>query len=169
MDRAGTLGEGLRLELQAIGDPHGDPIGQHVHASHPQGLSRHGWQYMLGAIPREHNSGMLELLLEATRKIHYPDKPCRFHSMFACETIEMARRFGEIAKMPNSPIFEIHANSETAAHRGDMKLLAANHTIVSIDYRIHQYWRGLTIEDSGHVPLWECVVPLPATVGERVL
>lgn len=166
VDRAGTLIEGMVLELVRHADVEPDFLQAHVDNLYPSGLSAHGEQYLLRSDSRANlASPIIELLFENVRKAHFPDRPSRFQSIFACCSIEEARQFRSSYGEINSPIWEIY--TEGPVFKGNMRLLDNNQTSLICSYLAHEYWSGHDgpAELSG---LTEVVLELPVTVGARV-
>lgn len=170
VDRRGVYVEGESIALASNADHQGNEIVAHISAMYPAGFSLHGAQFFrdpwLNPTPQDYQSGVLELLLEAIRKAHYPTKPCRYQSMFACDSAEAAVQFRAQHGKPANPIHELHPQAEV--HRGDMAIYTLTGTFASIDHRLHLYWQGKTLEVPGHQTNWEFVLPLPVRVGEKV-
>ncbi|MGF6348132.1 hypothetical protein [Variovorax sp. W2I14] len=170
VDRRGVYVAGESISLAANTDNDGDEIRTHINKKYPSGFSRHGAQYFRDAwlerTPLETQSGILELLLECTRIAYYPAKPCRYQSMFACDSIEAALKFRTERGKPEDPIHELSPQAEP--HRGDMSIYTLGGTFASIDCRLHLYWQGKTLNIPGHLTQWEYVLPLPVVVGSRV-
>jgi len=166
VDRAGTLIEGMVLELVRHADVEPDFLQAHVDNLYPSGLSAHGEQYLLRNDSRGNlASPIIELLFENVRKAHFPDRPSRFQSIFACCSIEEARQFRSSYGEINSPIWEVY--TEGPVFKGNMRLLDNNQTSLICSYLAHEYWSGHDgpAELSG---LTEVVLELPVTVGARV-
>lgn len=166
VDRAGTLMEGMVLELVRHPDVKPDFLQKHVDNLYPSGLSAHGEQYLLRKDSRGNiASPIIELLFENVRKAHFPDRPSRFQSIFACCSIDEARQFRSSYGEINSPIWEIY--TEGPVFKGNMRLLDNNQTTLVCSYLAHEYWSGHhgPAELSG---LTEVVLELPVTVGARV-
>lgn len=171
IDRRGAYVEGERLNLLPGRDPDDNAVHAHINRMYPGGFSRHGVQYYRDPPAPDptganHNSGLLELLLEATRAAYYPEKPSRFQSVFAWETVDAALKFKALYAQAEHPIFELAPQARV--HRGDMAIYALNQTIACIDHRLHLYWQGKTLEFPGHQPVWEAVLELPVFVGKTV-
>nr|WP_145545162.1 hypothetical protein [Variovorax boronicumulans] len=171
VDRRGAYAEGAELTLQLPLDAQGNLIVEHINTMYPNGFSRHGMQWFRDPGPTERKpddttSGVLELLLEAVRKAHYPDRPCRYQSVVAWNDEEAAHRFRAAHGKPDHPIHELHPLA--GCHRGDMSLLVIGDSFAAIDHRMHLYWQGETLSHAGHVTTWEHLLPLPVRVGRRV-
>ncbi|MFG4070792.1 DUF2441 domain-containing protein, partial [Escherichia coli] len=82
----------------------------------------------------------------------------------ACETLEGAIAFRSQYRNPHSPIYEVEAD-EDLIHRGDMALLNNANSCLVYTYQIEHYWAGTTFSQQ---PFWEILIPLPATIGNRV-
>lgn len=171
VDRRGFLSEGARIILEPNGPAGDNEIIQHIGAMFPEGFSRHGMQYFRDGLPpnitqQDYRSGVVELLLEGTRRAHYPEKPSRYQSLFAFESLDAARSFRAAMGMPPNPIFSLHAGGRV--HRGDMALYSLTDSWAAIDHRLHLYWQGKTLTQPGYTPKWECLLELPIVVGEKV-
>lgn len=172
LDRQRTLNSGMKIELA---DPYCPIVSLQTHASSlfSDGVSRHAnnlfFNYHINLVSSEERFGaMIEILLEERRKSHFPEKPSRFQSLFACESVKEAAWFRGFSQFPlDTPIFQV--NSSSNYHRGDMNLLNMNCTPVEISQRLDLYWRGETTKiHEGYQPFWEVLVPLPVTIGERI-
>lgn len=131
----------------------------------PRGVSHHGDGYFLSAaaIAGEINYS-IDWGLEFYRRAMRPNTPSRYECIFACETLNGAIAFRTQFRPPNSPIYEVDAD-ETLVHRGDMSLLNNLQTCLVYTYHIKHYWSGTTFRQQ---PFWEILIPLPATIGNRV-
>lgn len=183
VDRRKVYVEGQLIVPEPGNEPNDNRIVAHINTMYPQGFSRHGVRYFRDALPdrpfvdkpdymafacsEDYLSGIIELLLEATRKAHYPDKPCRYQSMFACASIEEAIEFRNTNGTQEDPIHALHPQAKV--HRGDMSIYSVHGTFASIDHRLHLYWQGETLDLPNYAPKWEYVLELPVLVGTRVL
>lgn len=176
VDRRGVYAEGKRIMLEPNPDPGGNDIHAHINRMYPDGFSLHGAAHYRNVPPpartaeeaqRAYTSALLDYMLEACRKGHFPEKPSRYQSMFACESIEDAVRFRASHGKESDPIFELAP--EAVVHRGDMALYTMAPTMAGLDHRLHLYWQGETLEISGHPTQWEHVLALPVSVGRRVV
>ncbi|GAA5785672.1 hypothetical protein YWS52_19940 [Chitiniphilus shinanonensis] len=170
VDRSGGLAKDKQIFLEPNPDPNGNQVMVHINDMYPAGFSRHGMLYfreprLISPSP-EHQSGILELLLEATRKAYYPDKPCRYQSVFAWDSIEAADRFRTQYGKATDPIYELHPQAEV--HRGDMALYALKDTFACVDHRLHLYWQEKTLNVQGYTAQWEYVLMLPVLVGSEI-
>lgn len=170
VDRRGIYIAGEAISLAVNAGHGGNEIKAHINQMYPEGFSRHGVQYFrdpwLERTPSDLQSGILELLLEGTRKAYYPEKACRYQSVFATDSIESAINFRTSHGKPEDSIHELHPQAEP--HRGDMAIYSLNGTFASMDHRFHLYWQGKTLDILGHQPQWEYVLPLPVMIGDRV-
>lgn len=173
VDRRGAYAEGLSIALQPNQNSQGNEIHEHIHDMYPAGFSRHGAQYFRDVWPGVElhdlnwNSGILELLLEGVRRAHYPDRPCRYQSLFACDSLDSALGFRGASGNATNGIYELQPKD--GVHRGDMTIYSLGGSFASIDHRLHLYWQGETFRGlAGYSPRWEYVLPLPVTVGRRV-
>jgi hypothetical protein len=99
------------------------------------------------------NMAALGLFFEYVRRACFVDKPSRFTSFFAWETVEQAKAFRGDNHMP---IWEVECESY---FRADMSLLNLGDSILMLSYKVHRYWAGLS--NINAVPCWEILLPLP--------
>jgi hypothetical protein len=134
------------------------------------GVSRHGKIYSLDPTAKIINThaAQIEIIFELYRRAHHPNKPSRYLSMFGCESArEVAYFRGQTQCGIDVNIYEIH--SDENFHRGDMNLLNSNCSAIEIEYRSELYWSGETeVIFEGYKPFWEIIIPLPATVGDKI-
>ncbi|HDE1025495.1 TPA: hypothetical protein PCA81_003572 [Klebsiella variicola] len=172
LDRLGTLSPGICIDFLDTYCPFPE-LQDHVTNHFWPQVSRHGNNYFFNFninlnSSNEKTSVFIEMLLEERRQASYPDKPSRLRSLFACESIREAAWFRGSCKVPlNTPIFEVHPSNH--CHRADMKLLNVNCTPPELSHRLDLYWQGETKQlHDGYEPFGEVLVPLPATIGQRV-
>lgn len=166
LDRRGVLRENETFQLNHIptANPHQNPI-------YEAGLSNHGVVYHSEfGIHNQANiaSGVIEYSLELVRQLHFPQKPSRLQSMFACEELDHAKHFRGLTQSKiSTPIFEVTTENY---HRGDMNIYNAGCSMAEFHHRIMAYWQGETFSLSpDYVPFWEIVIPLPVTIGRQVV
>lgn len=173
LDRLRTLTSGMKIELT---EPHCPivPLQAHTSSLFSDGVSRHAnnlfFNYHINLVSSDERFGaIIEILLEERRKSHFPEKPSRFQSIFACESVKEAAWFRGFSKFPlDTPIFQV--NSSSNYHRGDMNLLNLNCSPVEISQRLELYWKGETTQIyAGYQPFWEVLIPLPVIIGERII
>ncbi len=172
LDRCQSLKPGMQLILTPPECPI-IPLQSHANIIFNNGASKHAENYFLNLSINltnsdEKYSAIIEILLEERRKSNFPDKPSRFQSLFACESIKDAAWFRGYSRSPiNTPIFEIHSTANS--HRGDMNLLNMNCPPLELSRRLNLYWCGETdILWDGYSPFWEILIQLPATVGNII-
>ncbi|HEY3984972.1 DUF2441 domain-containing protein [Cedecea sp.] len=171
VDRHRAFFEGMKIELTYPYYPI-VTLQSHARSRLSGGVSRHANNYFFNyninlTGSEERFDAMIEMLLEERRKSNFREKPSRFQALFACESINEAVRFRDYSRLPpGTPIFEV--NSTPHYHRGDMNLLNMNCTPVELSHRLDLYWQGETKPISkGYQPLWEVLIPLPVTIGEK--
>lgn len=122
----------------------------------------------LHAAMRQSRSEMLDLLLERTREAHFPDRPSRYKSVFAVETLDEALAFRASHGKPEHPVYELEPLGKT--HRGDMSVYtyATPSSVAMLDYLMHLYWRGETLTAANYKTQWEHVLELPVAVVKKV-
>jgi hypothetical protein len=178
LDRANSLQENAILDLKNTDSslPYWTTEGlfseadlhEHLQTIFPEGLSMHGWKYAKerhthGTRPNfSHNvSCLAEMNFEYVRKGFFADKPSRFQSMFACESIEEAKIFKEKFGNVDNKIYEIEGRESL---RVDMSLILLGTQNVTGSFLAHKYWRG----EAGTNPFWEHIVKLPVQVLREV-
>jgi hypothetical protein len=140
VDRSNSLTSGLVMGLINYRDVEPDELQKHVDILYPKGLSSHGERYLL-----KNNSSAniadpnIEILFEYVRRAQFPEKPSRFQSIFAFQTIREASIFRSIYASTNSPIWEVMAMKSFMA---DMRLLTTNCSILVYSYYATLYWSG---------------------------
>lgn len=150
---------------------------------YPDGLSKHGHNYLYnpGPLIGDANGESLALLIglvfELVRRSHFPDKPSRYQSLFACQQISEVKAFREkLADERNedeirtTAIYEVI--TDETVHRGDMRLLSDDCPVLELYRQAHLYWSGEPApvkegEEEG-TPFWELLIPLPVFVGRRI-
>ena len=166
VDRDCSLKEGMVLELCRYTDVSPTELQLHVDRLFPDGLSLHGKRYLLSSDSRGTiASPMIELLFENVRRAHFPDKPSRFQSFFACFSLEEARQFQAAYGNADSPIWEIYTDGHYC--KGNMRLLNSDQTILICSYLAHEYWSG-SEGPAVLSGLTEVLLKLPVTVGVQV-
>lgn len=132
----------------------------------PHGVAPQGEKYLLNVDAKMSTADIaIDWCLEFYRRSCYPDKPCRFTSLFACDSIAQAKQFKAQYGLPEHKIFCLPNINLTRCHRGDMAMLHIDTTALEFTYLIDNYWQGQPGDD---VPFWEYVVPLPVTIGEEI-
>lgn len=170
VDRAGTLQAGHQIALVRYADIKPPELQQHVDKIFHDGLSIHGEHYFLkNDIDARATSAYNELTFEWIRRGAFPDRPSRFASFFATETIDDARKFRALFSKDATgnpipaAIWEVKGKG---GFRADMALISGQQaTILPMSYLAHTYWSGTTPNPE---PFWEVVLPLPIWVVRRI-
>ncbi len=169
LDRLRSFRTGMQINLENAEFPI-IPMQDFIQQRFNTGVSRHGKIFALDAGTRVFNnaSSQCEIIFELYRRAHYPDKPSRFLSMFGCETVRETAYFrGQTQCGIDIDIFEVY--SEIGYHRADMKLLNSNCPPIEMEFRADLYWSGRTeVMHDDYKPFWEILIPLPATIGEKI-
>ncbi|ECG4947686.1 DUF2441 domain-containing protein [Salmonella enterica subsp. enterica serovar Llandoff] len=147
----------------------------------PAGLSRHGYNYLYNPGPMMNSSDGVSrslgtgLIFELVRRSHFPEKPSRYQSLFACQYIDEVKQFrnqradedGDDEKKA-APIYEVITSLDV--HRGDMNLLDTECPVLELYRRAYLYWSGESFPlYEGYEPFWEILIPLPVQIGARVV
>lgn len=126
------------------------------------------FMHSLEAAMRHSRSEMLDLLLERTREAHFPDRPSRYQSVFAVESLDEALAFRANYGNAGHPVYELEPLGRT--HRGDMAVYTATtpSSVAMLDHLMHLYWRGETLTTPNYKTQWEHVLELPVAVVKKV-
>ncbi|EBP3802810.1 DUF2441 domain-containing protein [Salmonella enterica subsp. enterica] len=158
--------------------PEKEELANFLNQLFPKGISCHGYNYIYNPEPEmsKNDINSLSLLVgliwELVRLAHFPDKPSRYQCLFATESVEDAMAFIKSQDYRDgtdgAPIYEVVTTA--SVHRGDMRLLNADCSVLELYRRAFLYWSGKTefIDDEFPV-LWEILVPLPSIIGKRVI
>jgi hypothetical protein len=179
VDRSGLYQTGGTLDLcqqdPVLGRPfwrlpdwfEADDLRAHVAELFPDGLSLHGWQFMVerhdfirptnsDALFVNHNM-VVELAFEYVRRAVFPSRRSRFQSFFAWESLEMARAF----RKEGQALYRVESNSIFRADQSWLTLGVQN-AIASLS--AHRYWSGA----SSGTPRWEILLAPPVRIMERI-
>ncbi|MHB8235675.1 MAG: hypothetical protein ACYDHT_13570, partial [Solirubrobacteraceae bacterium] len=124
-------------------------------------MTQHGAQYTLASTLD--GSVAPEWFFELVRRAEFSERPSRFESVFAFETLFDARAFRHSYGGNNSvPILRVEGS---VAHRANMNLVRWTSPSATTLARAREYWlseRGLA------TPLRELLLAAPVTVDEAV-
>jgi hypothetical protein len=173
VDRSGLYQTGGTLDLwqqdPVLGRPfwrlpdwfEADDLRTHVAELFPDGLSQHGWQYMVerhdfirptnsDALFVNHNM-VVELVFEYVRRAVFPSRGSRFQSFFGWESLEMARAF----RKEGQALYRVESSSIFRADQSWLTLGVQN-AIASLS--AHRYWSGAPIRypSVGNTPCPAC-------------
>ncbi|NVM64971.1 hypothetical protein FHW88_003260 [Mucilaginibacter sp. SG538B] len=179
VDRAKTLNEGLTISLTNQ-DPYNiklwsvdnlleeGSLRKHIQRLYPEGLSHHGWYYLNqrhthGTHPNftHHMPIITEANIEHVRQAYFGSLTSRFQSIFACDSIEDAKKLRTQFRSEDSPIFELKTDN---FQKCDMNWLFFGTQNITSSYLAHQYWEG---KESPN-PFWEYCIKLPVIIGDRI-
>jgi hypothetical protein len=176
VDRVGTRlkqGQILSLNYTGVGTRYQTNRAAFFSCLFPEGLSYHGWNYLLNdnrPKPDADLLGLIEMMAELTRRSFYPERPSRLQSVFCWRTIEDARRFVNE--------FPVTTSDGTASHRGmiwrvrsegqafvaDIRCLALGTCWIESLLYLNRYWQ----QQASESPLWEVLVRPPVLVETMV-
>lgn len=159
VDKLASCNHGDTIQLQGPDAPWPE-LQDHLSSQFSSGLSAHGRTWLL-----DPNSEPLtrhrELVFEFVRQAAFADRPSRFRSVFAFETIDDAKSFQNFYAIPGTPIWEVTA---TESFRANMMLLDIRWSGLATSAAAHAYWAG----DRGDAPeLWEILLRPPVHIGQR--
>ena len=162
-------------------EPEAPELAAFLHQMYPDGLSKHGHNYLYTPGPKmEDDSGvsrslLVGLVFELVRRSHFPDKPSRYQSLFACQHLSEVRKFRALLadergedEIRTAPIYEVI--TDEPVHRGDMRLLNSDCPVLELYHRAWLYWAGeaAPVKTGEEEPFWELLIPLPVFVGRRI-
>ena len=130
------------------------------------GVSSHGQVALLSAHmhPAHVDDARLEVLLEVTRRDVAPGAVPRLQALFAFCAVTDAEAFRDSHRGADDAIYSVQGPDD--AFRGDARLLGiAGSPLVGAIYA-RWYWQGRP--NPLGPPLWEVLLGLPVTIGERV-
>jgi hypothetical protein len=128
VDRTSKLAENMQIALTRYNDVSPQELQLHVDELFPEGFSVHGERYFLKNSSNSNSiNPNIELIFEIVRQAHYEDKPSRFQSFFATETVEDAKKFSSKFGTDNDLVFKIECE---CYFKADMSLLTLNNTIL---------------------------------------
>lgn len=147
---------------------------------YPSGLSMHGYNYfynpgpIMSACDDESAALLIGLIFELVRRSHFPTKPSRYQSLFACQKVDEAKQFRNLLadercddEIRVAAIYEVL--TDDVVHCGDMRLLNDDCPVLELYRRAHLYWSGKTVKlKEGQEPFWEVLIPLPVLVGRQI-
>lgn len=163
IDRLGKLKEDQNISLIKYNDINPRELQLHTDEMFPDGVSQHGEHYFLkNGSQAKLASPNIEILFEYVRRAHYQNKPSRFQSVFAFESIEQALTFKQKFGTPDSLIWEVESKE---SFKADMNLLTiGNNSILVYSYFAHLYWQGQTREN----PFWEHLLVPPVRIIKKI-
>ena len=133
----------------------------------PEGLSPHGWRFMLDRYDYTrdpitndafvNHTWQVEFTFEMVRRAAFPKMNSRFQSYFAWETLDAARSF----RKETQTIYLIQAEK---GFRADQNWLTLGTQGVANSLCAHRYWSGAPSSES----LWEIVLRAPVRIVDRV-
>ncbi|WP_436897734.1 DUF2441 domain-containing protein [Acinetobacter gyllenbergii] len=144
----------------------------YLNQTYPNGLSRHGIQYLLNK-PLLVNqiegknvlpiSPMVEAIFEQVRRAEFPNLPSRMVCMFGWQSINEALEFANTNHRGSFKIHEVETDGENV-FIGDMNLLKTGGQVVNSYALARKYWSG----EHSSSPILEVLIPLPVTIGKEV-
>ena len=133
----------------------------------PEGLSPHGWRFMLDGYEYTrdpitndafvNHTWQVEFVFEMVRRAAFPKMNSRFQSYFAWETLDAARSF----RKETQTMYRIQAEN---GFRADQNWLTLGTQGVATSLCAHRYWSGAASSES----LWEIVLRAPVRIVDRV-
>lgn len=126
----------------------------------PDGLSFWGKKVLLGLLT-DNFMGVREIRAEKIRQMYFPERPSRLQAVFACKTLDDAKRYRTGFGAADASIWKVAAKTVVEL---DMHWMRPVATLCELDYNIIEYWKG---EQSPEGPLWECLMIPPVQVIER--
>lgn len=181
VDRRGGLNSGESLQLirdyspytcyEVSGVFNKDDLVFRLQTLYPEGLSRHGVQYLMESclIIPDLQTGqslritplepVIETIFEQVRINEFPHRPSRMQAMFAWSSLKDASRFRGSAE--NHLIYQVESSSAFVA---DMNLLHLGGSLVGAYEYAKKYWSGNKSDN----PNLEVLIPLPVVIGDVI-
>ncbi|MGA9617041.1 MAG: hypothetical protein WBR09_07720 [Serratia proteamaculans] len=169
VDRLGFYQNNKHISLvkKSVNRPELD---EYIDRLFPNGLSRHGMLYFWsGQSTPKGMAPALELHLEMHRRALHPQKPSRFASIFCCQSLDEAIQFRDKDGPASFPIYEVTCDEKTI-HVADMNIINPAATTLVFSQHMDMYWSGKSMKEliPAHPEFNEVIVPLPATIGNRI-
>lgn len=171
IDRNGHyLHPGCHLNLRNV-EPEWDSNSIALNHEFPRGLGQFGLAYVCeNTPPKPEVLVHRERLLEEIRRQHFPDRPSRFESLFACRTPEEAVAMRREMKCEAATLWSVQCEHAFIADMHFTNFTPRSLSTLSrqglqdwVD-KLHSYWQGEESEN----PTWECLLPLPVAVVQRL-
>ncbi|WP_212751851.1 DUF2441 domain-containing protein, partial [Pseudoalteromonas sp. S3173] len=149
-----------------------DDVISRINQMYPEGLSEHGFQYLIkhGLVIFEngtrnplqitHTTPMVEAIFELVRKSEFPQLPSRMQSMFAWCELDDAKKFN-VSSGGACSIYEVESEQAFIA---DQNLLYLGGSIIGAYELARKYWAG----ERGNNCKLEAVIPLPVVIGNAI-
>lgn len=143
-----------------------EPTGLQNHINHlfPEGFSTHGDTYLLGHGIQDRNlrrEEIIEIIFEYVRRSSFADKPSRYQSFFAFESLGDAKKFKNDRHQSGSSIWEIEGE---CSFKADMRLLEIRRPLLGTSLKAHLYWSGEFSID----PFWEILLLPPIKIIRQI-
>lgn len=168
MDRRGFFTEEKIINLYSVSiNGNVDGLEEHAKFLFPNGLSKHGNQYLNAGVTID---SITEWFFEYVRRSDFNNRPSRFESIFAFNSIEDLRRFKvekEIYEL--YPIYKLQSDN---FFKADMNLVGNQSSPLVSSFFAHNYWSGKTNEELNKefnlTPLWEYLLTGKIKVLKRI-
>jgi hypothetical protein len=161
IDRSNNLKEGQLIKLEPVFIPKAPEAANDLAVSmYRNGVSRHGLKYIREVSKNSHT----EWFFEYVRRSTFPNKPSRFESFFAFDSLESVEQFKVKFHATQSPVFEVECDD---FFKGDMNLLGSQNSPLIYSLFANTYWSGKTLPELGIEPLWEYLLTGNISIGNR--
>lgn len=171
-----TLPQTLALDLACLElprysiDPAWEEFKQLVKEYYPEGLSTFGKDYLMEPVRYERVNGYgyisnvmsIDAYFELVRRLRFSDRPSRYQSFFAWETLSEAQAFNQFKTAGQGEIFKVIS---AKAIRLDANWLKIGQLYLEGIIFAEKYWKGEASEN----PSWEWLLRFPVTVIEQVV
>lgn len=161
-DRKSLLSEGDIINLTKYTDISPDYLQKHIDKYYPSGFTGHGEYYLLqGTSASKLINPNIEIFFEYVRRAYYKNKPSRFQSFFAFNSMEEVVKFIDKFQYKSGKLWEVECEKSYSA---DMSLLNIGSSILTYSYNAHLYWEGKSSDD----PIWEVLLAPPVNIIQEV-
>lgn len=150
-----------------------DEIQAFLETAMPDGMSRHGWDYMtavqdyvLHQPNQQHyirNLPQIEIVCELVRRSHFPNLPSRLQSYFAFLKKEEAVKFSRNQPPQEKPL-GIYELSSDKALIADQEWLKLGYSPAMSWLMAYKYWSGAVSK----TPIFEVILGPPVKVIRRI-
>ena len=147
-----------------------DDISAFILETFPNGMSRHGWEWMVAIQDyvihqpnQQHyvrNVPLIELVCELVRRSHFPKLPSRLQSYFAFESLTGAEVFRQAQPAGDAAAMQIYEVESENALRLDQEWLKLGYSPGMSWVMAFRYWSGA----ASKAPKWELLLGPPARV-----
>lgn len=179
VDRCRSLRPRKIIELVHYYDIKPKDFQEHANLLFPKGFSRHGRRYFVSSeikiefekyeikancviTTKNCANAIIEILFEYMRRSYFPDKPSRFQSFHALQSLDDAKKFRKNYFNSRGIIWEVGCDN---TFKADMNFLKLEGSLLELSFRVHRYWSGQKGEQE---PFWEFLLTPPVRIIKSI-